>query len=93
MRALWFNLKLESDTLIAEVISLEQRLDRHRLILDKGERDGVRGAVMIDSTGHRAITQVMPGLSKVTLVTDHAVPLLNERTGQVIAEGLVTHIS
>lgn len=84
--------QLESDTLIAEVISLEQRLDRHRLILDKGERDGVRvGQAVIDSTGLLGqVTQVMPGLSKVTLVTDpsHAVPLLNERTGQqVIAEG------
>ena len=84
--------QLESDTLIAEVLSLEQRLDRHRLILDKGERDGVRvGQAVIDSTGLLGqVTQVMPGLSKVTLVTDpsHAVPMLNKRTGQqIIAEG------
>ena len=84
--------QIESDALIAEVISLEQRSDRHRLILDKGERDGVRvGQAVIDSTGLLGqVTEVMPGLSKVMLVTDpsHAVPMLNERTGQqVIAEG------
>ena len=84
--------QLESDALIAEVLSLEQRSDRHRLILDKGERDGVRvGQSVIDSTGLLGqVTEVMPGLSKVMLVTDpsHAVPMLNERTGQqVIAEG------
>jgi rod shape-determining protein MreC len=84
--------QLESDALIAEVLSLEQRSDRHRLILDKGERDGVRvGQAVIDSTGLLGqVTEVMPGLSKVMLVTDpsHAVPMLNERTGQqVIAEG------
>jgi rod shape-determining protein MreC len=84
--------QLESDALIAEVLSLEQRSDRHRFILDKGERDGVRmGQAVIDSTGLLGqVTEVMPGLSKVMLVTDpsHAVPMLNERTGQqVIAEG------
>jgi len=84
--------QIESDALIAEVLSLEQRSDRHRLILDKGERDGVRvGQAVIDSTGLLGqVTEVMPGLSKVMLVTDpsHAVPMLNERTGQqVIAEG------
>lgn len=84
--------QLENDTLVAEVLSLEQRLDRHRLILDKGERDGVSvGQAVIDSTGLLGqVTEVMPGLSKVTLVTDpsHAVPMLNERTGQqVVAEG------
>ncbi len=84
--------QLESDALIAEVLSLEQRSARHRLILDKGERDGVRvGQAVIDSTGLLGqVTEVMPGLSKVMLVTDpsHAVPMLNERTGQqVIAEG------
>ena len=84
--------QLESDALIAEVLSLEQRSDRHRLILDKGERDGVRvGQAVIDSTGLLGqVIDVMPGLSKVMLVTDpsHAVPMLNERTGQqVIAEG------
>ena len=62
------------------------------MILDKGERDGVRvGQAVIDSTGLLGqVTQVMPGLSKVTLVTDpsHAVPMLNKRTGQqIIAEG------
>ena len=42
--------QLESDALIAEVLSLEQRSARHRLILDKGERDGVRvGQAVIDS--------------------------------------------
>ena len=84
--------QLESDALIAEVLSLEQRSDRHRLILDKGERDGVRvGQAVIDSTGLLGqVIDVMPGLSKVMLVTDpsHAVPMLNKRTGQqVIAEG------
>ena len=84
--------KIESDALIAEVLSLEQRSDRHRLILDKGERDGVRvGQAVIDSTGLLGqVTEVMPGLSRVMLVTDpsHAVPMLNERTGQqIIAEG------
>ena len=84
--------RIESNALIAEVLSLEQRSDRHRLILDKGERDGVRvGQAVIDSTGLLGqVTEVMPGLSKVMLVTDpsHAVPMLNERTGQqVIAEG------
>ena len=84
--------QIESDALIAEVLSLEQRSDHHRLILDKGERDGVRvGQAVIDSTGLLGqVIEVMPGLSKVMLVTDpsHAVPMLNERTGQqVIAEG------
>ena len=84
--------QIESNALIAEVLSLEQRSDRHRLILDKGERDGVRvGQAVIDSTGLLGqVIEVMPGLSKVMLVTDpsHAVPMLNERTGQqVIAEG------
>ncbi len=45
--------QIESDALIAEVLSLEQRSDRHRLILDKGERDGLRvGQAVIDSTPH-----------------------------------------
>ena len=84
--------QIESDALIAEVLSLEQRSDHHGLTLDKGERDGVRvGQAVIDSTGLLGqVTEVMPGLSKVMLVTDpsHAVPMLNERTGQqVIAEG------
>ena len=84
--------KIEGDALIAEVLSLEQRSDRHRLIIDKGERDGVRvGQAVIDSTGLLGqVTEVMPGLSRVMLVTDpsHAVPMLNERTGQqIIAEG------
>jgi rod shape-determining protein MreC len=63
------------------------------LILDKGQRDGVRvGQAVIDETGLLGqVVQVMPGLAQVMLITDagHAVPLVNERSGQqFVAEGI-----
>lgn len=84
--------EIDADALIAEVLSVERRSDRHRLILDKGGRDGVSvGQAVIDATGLLGqVEQVMPGLAKVMLITDpgHAVPLANERNGQqFIAEG------
>ena len=84
---------IEANALIAEVLSVERRSDRHRLILDKGQRDGVRvGQAVIDETGLLGqVVQVMPGLAQVMLITDagHAVPLVNERSGQqFVAEGI-----
>ena len=84
---------IEAHALIAEVLSVERRSDRHRLILDKGQRDGVRvGQAVIDETGLLGqVVQVMPGLAQVMLITDagHAVPLVNERSGQqFVAEGI-----
>ena len=84
---------IKANALIAEVLSVERRSDRHRLILDKGQRDGVRvGQAVIDETGLLGqVVQVMPGLAQVMLITDssHAVPLVNERSGQqFVAEGI-----
>jgi len=84
---------IEAHALVAEVLSVERRSDRHRLILDKGQRDGVRvGQAVIDETGLLGqVVQVMPGLAQVMLITDasHAVPLVNERSGQqFVAEGI-----
>jgi len=84
---------IEANALIAEVLSVERRSDHHRLILDKGQRDGVRvGQAVIDETGLLGqVVQVMPGLAQVMLITDagHAVPLVNERSGQqFVAEGI-----
>jgi rod shape-determining protein MreC len=83
------------------LLALQQRLDRpalaaqvlydaadpytRRVILDKGEVQGLRlGAPVVDELGVLGqVTRLFPLVSEVTLVTDrdHAIPVQNARTG------------
>ena len=86
---------------LRELLALQQRLDRpalaaqvlydaadpytRKVILDKGEAQGLRlGAPVVDERGVLGqVTRLFPLVSEVTLVTDrdHAIPVQNARTG------------
>ena len=86
---------------LRDLLALQQRLERpalaaqvlydaadpysRKVILDKGEVQGLRlGSPVVDELGVLGqVTRLFPMLSEVTLVTnrDHAIPVLNVRTG------------
>ena len=86
---------------LRELLALQQRLERpalaaqvlydaadpysRKVILDKGEVQGLRlGAPVVDEFGVLGqVTRLFPRVSEVTLVTDrdHAIPVQNARTG------------
>ena len=86
---------------LRELLALQQRLERpalaaqvlydaadpytRKVILDKGEVQGLRlGAPVVDELGVLGqVTRLFPMVSEVTLVTDrdHAIPVQNARTG------------
>ncbi|WP_266157964.1 rod shape-determining protein MreC [Dyella silvatica] len=76
---------LELNVQLARVIGMDMGQASHRLVLNRGDRDGIKqGQVVIDAHGVIGpIVEVLPTTSVVMLVTDpnHAVPVVVERTG------------
>ena len=78
--------------LAAEVVNVELNALSHRLLINRGSRNGVfKGQAVMDGAGILGqTTRVGPWSSEVILVTDpeHAIPVQIERTGlRTIAEG------
>lgn len=85
---------LQSDNVvIAEIIGVSPKPERHELVIDKGGREGISvGQPVIDSHGLMGqVTEVNPLGSRVMLITDasHAVPVQINRNGfRLVAEGI-----
>ena len=78
--------------LAAEVVNVELNALSHRLLINRGSRNGVfRGQPVMDGSGILGqTTRVGPWSAEVILITDpeHAIPVQIERTGlRTIAEG------
>jgi len=77
--------RLERPALAAQVLYDAADPSSHKVILDKGEVQGLRlGAPVVDEFGVLGqVTRLFPRVSEVTLVTDrdHAIPVQNARTG------------
>lgn len=84
--------RLPERVIIAELIKVDTDPYRHRILLDKGWRDGVRkGQPLLTQSGIAGqIANVTPWTSDAILITDthHALPIQIDRTGQsTIAQG------
>jgi len=77
--------RLEQHTVAAQVLYDAADPYTRKVILDKGELQGLRlGAPVVDELGVVGqVTRLFPLVSEVTLITDrdHAIPVLNVRTG------------
>lgn len=83
---------LRDDVLVAELIGVSPDPVRHRLVLNKGESDGVFvGQPLIDANGLMGqIVEVSYSNSRALLITDatHSIPVQVNRNGiRAIAEG------
>jgi rod shape-determining protein MreC len=82
---LQLNQRLETKGQAAEVLYDAADPYTRKLIIDKGMVNGIRASspVMDEHGILGQVTQVLPLLSEVTLVTDreHSIPVLNTRTG------------
>lgn len=83
---------LRDDVLVAELIGVSPDPERHQLVLNRGERDGVFvGQPLIDAHGLMGqVVQVSPGHCRALLITDatHSIPVQVNRNGvRAIAEG------
>ncbi len=78
--------KVGDDVVIAEILSVDMDPVRHRIVLNKGSRDGAYvGQALIDAQGIVGqITRDQVFTSEAVLITDpdHAVPVEFVRTGQ-----------
>ena len=78
--------KVGDDVVIAEILSVDMDPVRHRIVLNKGSRDGAYiGQALIDAQGVVGqITRDQVFTSEAVLITDpdHAVPVEFVRTGQ-----------
>lgn len=76
---------LDLNVQLARVVGVDLGKYRHRLMLNLGERDGIKpGQPVIDAHGVLGqVVQVLPTTSVVMLITDpnHALPVTIERTG------------
>lgn len=77
--------RLDQPTMAAQVLYDAADPYTRKVILDKGEMQGVHlGAPVLDELGVLGqVTRLFPLVSEVTLITDrdHAIPVLNVRTG------------
>ncbi len=76
---------LDSSVLVAELISISSDPRSHKIVLNKGSRDGVYiGQAVLDSEGLMGqIIDVGPNISRALLISDssHAVPVQVNRNG------------
>jgi len=76
---------LDSSVLVAELISISADPRSHRIVLNKGTRDGVYiGQAVLDSEGLMGqIIDVGPNISRALLISDssHAIPVQINRNG------------
>ncbi len=84
-RLLGLRAELPATAVAAQVLYAGRDPFRQRLVIDKGERDGIEpGMAIIDDRGVMGqVTRVLPTVAEVTLVIDkdHAVPVQIERSG------------
>jgi rod shape-determining protein MreC len=77
--------RVANRALAAELVEVSTEPFSRRLLVRRGERDGVYvGEPVIDAYGIVGqVTKVAPSLSTITLITDpsHAIPILNNRSG------------
>jgi rod shape-determining protein MreC len=77
--------RLHSDAMVAQVVYDAADPFTRKVVIDKGLLDHVElGSPVLDESGVLGqVTRVYPSVSEVTLVTDtdHAIPVLNARTG------------
>ena len=83
---------LRDDVLVAELLGVSPDPQRHQLVLNKGQLDGVFvGQPLIDADGLMGqIVEVSPTTSRALLITDatHSIPVQVNRNGvRAIAEG------
>ena len=84
---------MDDKVIVGELIGVDPNPYSHRILLDKGSRDGVfLGQPVLDARGLMGqVVEVMPYTSRVLLITDtsHAVPVQVNRNGlRAIANGL-----
>ncbi len=83
---------VDDDVLATELIGIDPNPFTHRILIDKGERDGVvMGQPVLDARGLMGqVVEVMPYTSRVLLLTDttHSIPVQVNRNGlRAIASG------
>ena len=83
---------VDDEVLVSELIGVDPNPFSHRIIIDKGSKDGVfLGQPVLDARGLMGqVVEVMPYSSRVLLLTDntHSIPVQVNRNGlRVIAMG------
>jgi rod shape-determining protein MreC len=83
---------VDDDVLATELIGIDPNPFTHRILIDKGEKDGVvMGQPVLDARGLMGqVVEVMPYASRVLLLTDttHSIPVQVNRNGlRAIASG------
>jgi rod shape-determining protein MreC len=83
---------VDDEVLATELIGIDPNPFTHRILIDKGERDGVvLGQPVLDARGLMGqVVEVMPYTSRVLLLTDstHSIPVQVNRNGlRAIASG------
>lgn len=83
---------VDDRVLVGELIGVDPNPYTHRILIDKGERDGVfLGQPVLDARGLMGqVVEVMPYTSRVMLLTDttHSIPVQVNRNGlRAIASG------
>lgn len=83
---------VDEDVLVAELIGIDPNPTSHRILLDKGSKDGVfQGQPVLDARGLMGqVVEVMPYTARVLLLTDttHSIPVQVNRNGlRAIAVG------
>lgn len=83
---------VDDKVLVAELVGVDPNPYTHRLLIDKGEKDGVfLGQPVLDARGLMGqVVEVMPYTARVLLLTDsmHSIPVQVNRNGQrAIASG------
>ncbi len=83
---------VDDDVLATELIGIDPNPFTHRILIDKGEKDGVvMGQPVLDARGLMGqVVEVMPYTSRVLLLTDttHSIPVQVNRNGlRAIASG------
>lgn len=83
---------VDDKVIVAELIGLDPNPFTHRILIDKGEQDGVFvGQPVLDASGLMGqVVEVMPYVARVLLLTDvtHSIPVQVNRNGlRAIAVG------
>ena len=83
---------VDEEVLVAELIGVDPNPYTHRILIDKGEKDGVfLGQPVLDARGLMGqVVEIMPYTSRVLLLTDntHSIPVQVNRNGlRAIAVG------
>lgn len=83
---------VDDKVIVSELIGLDPNPFTHRILIDKGERDGVfLGQPVLDASGLMGqVVEVMPYAARVLLLTDvtHSIPVQVNRNGlRAIAVG------